>query len=666
MQKLFFILFFCSSLSAFAQKEFRILDWKTEYTLNNHLIQQMLGQYDQRMERFQQALSSRQNLQQYSKTIREKFLQLLGDRPPLSPLNARITGTIKRDGYRIEKIVYESFAHHHVTTNLYIPDGKGPFPAVLLFCGHEDVSKATESYQKTAILFAKNGFVVFVIDPISQSERHQLTDSLGKPLTRGGTTEHTLINASSNLVGTSAAAYELWDNVRGLDYLVTRKEVDTTRIGCAGNSGGAIQAIYFAAYDQRIKVIAPCSYLASRERTLELSGPPDGCAIIPGEGAMGLEMVDYLIAAAPKPVLVVAGKYDFIDYNSTLFSFNDLKMAYSVLGEPGKAQLFVYDDGHGISQPKREAVVTWFKRWLMNGAPLIREAPVKISTDKELFATTTGQVNTEYKNEITVFDRNRVLAESFAASREAFRKLPGAAQVEKVSQLLGITLNNEGISAEDMGEVTKDNVRFRKFILRRHNEVPIPLLVVYPPVVKKVIAWFHPEGKHVIADSALLVQSCLDNGTVLVIPDVRGIGELEDKADLNDPKYYNKEYRNAMISLHIGKPLVGQRVTDMLTVLGFIEEDEKCKGKPVELHCMGHLNLPAIHTALFNGKVDFVKIFPDIRYVSDNLKNPLQKNTYSSVIPGMLKYYNLGDLIEIVDKVRTVSYQKQHIIKIVE
>lgn len=626
----------------------------------------MLGQYDQRMQTFQQALSSKQDIQSYIKSVRDKFETLLGDRPPLSPLNARVTGTIRRDGYRIEKIVYESFAQHHVTTNLYIPDGKGPFPAVLLFCGHEDAAKATESYQKTAILFAKNGFVVFVIDPISQSERHQLTDSTGKLLTRGGTTEHTLINASSNMVGTSAAAYELWDNVRGLDYLVTRPEVDTTRIGCTGNSGGAIQAIYFAAYDHRIKVIAPCSYLASRERTLELSGPPDGCAIIPGEGAMGLEMVDYLIAAAPKPVLVLAGRFDFIDYNSTLFSFNDLKMAYSVLGEPGKAQLFVYDDGHGISQPKREATVAWFKRWLMSGAPLIKETPFKLSTDKELFATTSGQVNTQYKNEVTVFDRNRVLADSFAPSRAAFKKLPKATQIQKVSELLGITMNNEAVSAETLGEITKNNLRFSKFIVRKHNEVPIPLLVVYPTAIKKVIAWFHPEGKHVMADSAYLVKNFLDNGIAVVLPDIRGIGELEDKADLNDPKYYNKEYRNAMIALHIGKPLVGQRVTDMLSVLQFIEADEKLKGKSVELHCTGLLSVPAIHTAMFNEKLDLVKIFPEVSHLSSNLRNPLQKNTYSSVVPGMLKYYNLGDLIEITEKVATVSYQTQHIIRIVQ
>ncbi len=240
-----------------------------------------------------------------------------------------------------EKLVYESFRGHHVTANLYIPNGKGPFPAALLFCGHEDLAKATASYQQTAILFAKNGFVVLVIDPVSQSERYQLTDAQGKPLTRGGTTEHTLLNANSNLLGTSTPAYQLLDNSRGLDYLLTRKEVDTARIGCLGNSGGAIQAIYFAAFDKRVKITAACSYLATRERTLEISGAADRmCTDTGREGKLQLEMSDLLIAAAPKPLLVLAGRYDFIDYTGTEEAYKELKKVYTSLGQPNKVSLF--------------------------------------------------------------------------------------------------------------------------------------------------------------------------------------------------------------------------------------------------------------------------------------------------------------------------------------
>ncbi len=78
--------------------------------------------------------------------------------PASTPLNARVTGRIQRIDYTVEKVIYESRPGHHVTSNLYLPAGKGPFPAVLIFCGHEMTSKATVSYQETAILFAANGY----------------------------------------------------------------------------------------------------------------------------------------------------------------------------------------------------------------------------------------------------------------------------------------------------------------------------------------------------------------------------------------------------------------------------------------------------------------------------------------------------------------------------
>lgn len=639
---------------AFAQK-YKVMDWKTETTLNTYLVQQMLGQYDERMMAFEQALSSRSSLLAYAKEVREKFRSLAGILPPRSPLNAKVTGKINGDGYTIEKIVYESFANHHVTANLYIPTSKkGPFPSVIMFCGHEDVSKATESYQRTAILLAKEGFAVMMIDPISQSERHQLTDTNGKPLTRGGTTEHTLVNETANLVGTSAITYELWDNVRGLDYLVTRPEVDSTRIGCLGNSGGAIQAIYFAAFDPRIKVIVPCSYFASRERTLELTGPADGCAQMPGEGKLHLEMADYLIAAAPKPVLILAGRYDFIDYNSVLFAFNDLKRAYDVLGEPGKAQLFVYDDGHGISQPKREAAVAWFKRWFTKDVPNITETPFKVWTDKELFATKAGQVNVEYPNEVTVFARNKMLADSLAASRSAFLQQPKETVVEKIKAFLEIADDQEQLDVNTHGDISANGIQYFKLIVRKRSEPPFPILATRAIEAKKLVLWFHDGGKQSIIDTAGLVNSYLSQGARVIICDVRGTGETADKPELNDPKYYNREYRNAMLALHNGRPLVVQRVIDILsTIAVFSDHNSKT---PVEVHASGPVALAALHAALLNKRITQVHLYNTINSFKEILENPLEKNWYSYVIPNVLKYYDIPDLVKLIgeDKVRFV------------
>jgi len=626
-------IFILLSFACFAQKEYKVMDWKTEYTLNTYLVQQMKQQYAERSRNFTNALRSKDSLLAYAKNVRQKFRELIGPLPPVSPLNATITGTNRREDYTIYNLVYESFPNHHVTANLYIPyNARKPMPAVLFFCGHEDAAKATESYQLTALQLVQEGFAVMVIDPISQSERYQLTDSTGKPFTRGGTTEHTLINETANLVGSSAAAYELWDNVRGLDYLVTRPEIDTSRIGCMGNSGGAIQAIYFAAFEPRVKVIVPCSYLSSRERTLELSGPADGCAQIPSEGKALLEMGDYLIAAAPKPILVLAGRYDFIDYEGTVNAFNDLKQVYKVLDEPAKLKLFTYDDGHGISAPKRLEAAAWFNKWLRNDTSQVKA--YTSASNQHLTVTLKGQVNAEYPNEVTVFARNKMLAD---VSRQ-FKK-PTATDALPVQ-----------VTAT--GEQVINGVRYIKSIIRKQGEPPFPMMAAWPAIAKKIVLWFPDRGKHTIIDSAGLVQSLLNQNAAVIICDVRGTGETEDKAEFNDPKYFNREYRNAMLALHIGDPLVMQRARDIITAVQWLRENKL----PIEIHASGHVALAALHAALFVD-VKELHLYSCIPSFKDILNNPLQKDWYSWVIPGVLKYYDIPDLVKLIgeDKVRFVK-----------
>jgi len=640
-----FILSQCFICTAFAQKS-TILDWKTDVSLNTYLVQQMHSQYDKRKIAFNTALTSKANTTAYIQSVRQKVKTVLGVLPQKASLNPHIKGTIQKSGYRIEKIVYQSFKNHHVTANLYIPEGNGNFPAVLLFCGHEDLAKATESYQQTAILFAKNGFVVFVIDPISQSERVQLTDQTGKALTRGSTTEHTLLNLSSNLLGTSVAAYELLDNLCGLDYLETRPEVDKTKIGCIGNSGGAMQAIYFAGFDDRVKIIAPCSYLASRERTLEMTGAADGCAQIPGEGNAQLEMSDYLIAAAPKPILVLAGRYDFIDYNGTLQSVEELKKVYRSLASPEKLSLFTYDDGHGISKPKREAAVQWFRKWFYNDAKPIQELDLETLMDKDLFASAKGKVNTSYLDEVTIAQKNLELFNEKTEYRRLFAQQPIDQRKQKIRELLGITSTSEKLEIDNVGKgkIGHFDTRFNKIILRKKNEVPLPIRIYYPSVkAKKIVIWISDDAKK--RDSIISKSLAEKSDAIILAVDLRGTGETTDKPELNDPKYFNKEYRNAMLALHIGKPLIGQRVTDVLSVIEFLNKDVEINELSIEINSIGLVGLPALHAAFLSPKIDKINLYQCISSYQDILNQPLAKDRYGVVINNVLNYYDIPNLI---------------------
>ncbi|MBV9986106.1 MAG: acetylxylan esterase [Chitinophagaceae bacterium] len=634
-----------------AQKNLNVLDWKAETTLHNYLVQQMHAQYDQRRKKFSDALRSATDMRAYIQTCRRSYLAILGDLPPRTTLNPVVTGTLDQNDYQIQKLLYESFPGHHVTANLYVPKGNGPFPAVLLFCGHEDVAKATESYQQTAILFARNGYVVLVIDPVSQAERYQLIEN-GKPLTRGGTTEHTLLNEASNLLGESTPKDELLDNVRGLDYLVTRPEVDTARIGCLGNSGGGMQTIYFAGFDRRIKVMAPCSYVATRERTLELTGPADGCAQMPGEGKQELEFADFLLMAAPKPLLILAGRYDFIDYRGAEEAYGELKKAYTVLGKPEQVELFTYDDGHGISKPKREAAVAWFNRWLKHDSRPIHEAPAKLLTAAELQVTVSGQVQSS-PPEKNIPYRNLSLYAGFAANRASFTVTAASAIRKEIATLAGINYNDRQVTVEDKGTAELNGLSFVKRIIRKHNEPPLPALVLFPDTqARQVTIWCSDSGKIRSAAQTDALRSLQANGNIVVLCDLRGTGETEDKAEFNDPKYFNREYRNAMLALHIGRPLVGQRATDILSVVDMLHADNKTSALPVSVRASGAAALPALHAALFSETE--LSLSGTIRSWKEVLDKPTTRDWYSIVVPGALKYYDLPDLQNLLH--RPVSY----------
>ncbi|RWU10525.1 alpha/beta hydrolase family protein [Pedobacter chitinilyticus] len=643
-----------SSFYTLAQKQYNVLDWKADVSLNIYLVQQMRKQYEKRNADFSKALKTKAQTLAYIERVKQEAKNLFRKLPQKATLNAQITGAIAQDGYKIEKIIYQSFQDHHVTANLYVPNAKGKLPAVLLFCGHEDVSKATESYQKTAILLAKNGFVVFVIDPISQSERVQLTDANGKSLTRGSTTEHTLLNLSSNLLGTSVAAYELFDNQCGLDYLLTRKEVDTSKIACVGNSGGGMQTIYFAAIDSRVKAIVPCSYLASRENTLATTGAADGCAQIPNEGAQHLEMSDYLIAAAPKPTLVLAGRYDFIDYNGTLQSFNDLKKVYASLGHPEKLSLFTFDDGHGISKPKREKAVQWLRKWFYNDDRVIVEPELVALTDMGLFSSAKQKVSLSFPEEVTVQNKNELLYEQYAETRKAFAKLGEIQRKKAIQNLLSINLNSRKPNVEKAGEVQVKGLSFEKLIIRKDDEIPLPALIAYPKTkVKNVVIWLSDEGKSKLIDSV----DVSDENTAYIFADLRGTGETMDKTEMNDPKYFSKDYRNAMLALHIGEPLIGQRAEDIATLLDFISGNQQLSGAVIEVNTKGNVGVAALHAAFFTPEINKLHLYQCLESYQQILKQPLVKDRYGLVVNSILEYYDIPDMVSWI-KSTEISFHK--------
>ena len=181
---------------------------------------------------------------------RTYWLDALGEMPARTPLNARVTSRAEYDGFRLENIIFESQPGVYVTAHLALPTGTtGVPPVVLMPLGHSDAGILNPRYATHLAMAARAGFAAFAWDPISQGERRQACDKK-YDYTDNCSTEHTRLGARGWLVGWNYARFRIWDAVRAIDYLETRSDLDCSRLGVMGTSGGGTMSAYLQAFDR--------------------------------------------------------------------------------------------------------------------------------------------------------------------------------------------------------------------------------------------------------------------------------------------------------------------------------------------------------------------------------------------------------------------------------
>ena len=203
-------------------------------------------------------LKTKADAQQYVRDAQARIRESFGPEPQRTPLNARVTKRVERDGYRIDNVIFESRPGFPVTANLYLPAKQsGPLPAVVGTCGHSTNGKAAEAYQSFAQGLARLGYVCLIYDPIGQGERLQyVTEDLSSHI-GVGVREHLHAGNQQFLVGEFFGMWRAWDGIRALDYLLTRPEVDKQRVGVTGNSGGGTMTTWLSGVEPRWTMAAP-------------------------------------------------------------------------------------------------------------------------------------------------------------------------------------------------------------------------------------------------------------------------------------------------------------------------------------------------------------------------------------------------------------------------
>ncbi|AMV36053.1 serine hydrolase [Planctomyces sp. SH-PL62] len=571
--------------------------------------------------------------------LKARFLQALGDLPEKTPLNARVVAAEDRDGYRLERIVYESRPGHHVTALFYRPMGPPPFPAVLMPCGHDAVGKSAEGYQRACALLARNGIAALCFDPIGQGERRQVLGPDGAPIGPGGTGEHTLIHVGALLVGRSTGGYRVWDGIRSLDYLASRPDVDASRLGCTGCSGGGTMTSYLMALDDRVVAAAPSCYITSMERLLATIGPQDAEQIVTGQVAFGLEHADYLGLRAPRPTLILASTRDFFDIQGTWTSFREAKRTYGLLGLPERVDIIEADETHGYPVAHRQAMARWMRRWLLGKDEPTTEAELAVLSDAALLCTTSGQVLADLHGK-SAFDLNGERADELARARAAAGPRDRDALAAEVRRLIVLRDPIGPAGREDRGEAAWGGGTVRRLVFETEPGVKIPARLFTPAKVDEAARLTVMVGY--VGDEAVApggpVAALLAEGRRVLTADLRGMGET---APEGDGGLAGADAPNAYVALLLGRPLLGQRVGDLLAVLAALKDEA-----PGGLDLVGHGNAGpiALHAAVLEPKVAALTLDGAIASWADVVRTPLSRGQLANAVPGVLAVYDLPDL----------------------
>jgi len=606
----------------------------------NNIGFRMLGERKRRVEH----LATIEDVNKRRSYVREQMLKDLGGFPDRTPLNARVVGVLERPGYRIEKVIFESQPHFYVTANLYLPKtGHPPYPAILYPLGHERGGKTNPTWQQMLGSLATKGFVALAWDPVGQGERLQIFDQdLRESKVGNSTTEHTVVGTQCMLVGDHLARYTIWDGMRALDYLLSRKEVDPARIGLTGNSGGGTHTAYIAALDDRIQVAAPSCYITSWHLMLDTIGPQDAEQTFPLWLQEGLDYPDYLYAFAPKPYLLLSAIRDFFPIAGARETLAEAERVYAAIGEREKVGMFEADDGHGYNKSRRLAAYDWFGRWLKGARDTDPEPQIEMATPEELRCTATGQVSTSLGGE-SVFTLNQKRLAQLKASRLTRpADLPG-----KVREVIRYEPPSGPLQVTSYGVITRSGYRIEKLIYESEPGIFIPSLLYVPDAgasKKAAVLMVTGDGK---AASASEAEQFAASGTVVLSIDMRGTGETRVDTDVNSREFdhYFGDFNNIMTALLVGKTMAGMRALDISRGVDVLTSGKEVDPNQVYGYGKDEGALPLLYATVLDGRIRRVMLDGMLVSYESVVNSRVSRRILEGVAPGMLKYYDLQDLV---------------------
>lgn len=618
--------------------------------LSGALHTQMMQQVDEALKRRAvdyEAIKTPEQIAEYQQKMRDHLMSELGQLPERTPLEANVVGKVDREGYTVEKVIFQSQPGHFVTALYYLPDGEGPFPGVLVPCGHSDKAKGYDSYQRASALLALNGMAVLCYDPIEQGERMQQIDENGN-YREWGTRSHCRIGLGSTLVGRNTVTFRVWDGLRAMDYLASRPEVDASRLGCTGNSGGGTMTAYLMAIDKRIQCAAPACYLTNYDRLLNTIGPQDAEQHFHDQIGTGFDHAEFIGIRAPKPTLICCATEDFFDISGTWTTFREAKRLYSRMGYAERVDLVETDQKHGFSIQLREGAARWMSRWLRGVDEPIIEPEIEVLAPEDYQCTPDGQVML-MDGAVDTYAFNRRLNEALRAEREALwtDKAKGLAEMQRIT---GIRKSDElpSIKTRVVRSDQLLEMNVEQLLLEGEGRVPLPAAMLVPSSpTGEACLYLHEAGKK--ADEAAVLELVNKGVTVLAV-DLPGIGETQPKNGGSYASFLGQQWQDAYIAYMLGTSMLAMRAEEVSRCAAWLKDRMKDIGpedgrKPLRVVAIGRAGPPALHAmALEPTMADHLTLKQSLTSWESVLDCPECPNRLANVVHAALTAYDLPDL----------------------
>ncbi len=564
------------------------------------------------------------------KTYREKLIPEIIRRTGMVinhelPLNLKETAKIQLNGYSIRNVFFQTRPGVYVTANLYIPDGEGKFPGVLVMMGHSLFGRLEDRYQSVGHTLALNGYVALCLDPWGAGERttlHGVFEDHGDENNLGSS----LMNIGEPLIG-----IEISDNIRGVDLLCTLPSVDPKNIGATGSSGGGNQTIWLTALDNRVKAAVPVVSAGTFESYI--MGTPCICEVLPG-GLNLTEEAGILSLVAPRAIKMCNHQKDnnqAFQPSEMIRSFKNAKPIFEMYGTGNKISFQIFDLTHGYFPEDRQAMLGWFDLHLKNkgDGTSKKEIPFEILPKERLMVFPQGErdaqvIGTERYCKL----KGEELRLDFLGSK--------VFDVEKkrheLKGILGI-VNKPSISSVQEFSTRKG---WSRIALETSDNKLIPVLLRLPSgKAGEFTLVCNQEGKQKI--SASLLDSLISTGQGIAIVDLSGTGEAFVNPNSTDKN------RNILILsrslLWFGKTLIGEWVNELELVSDFLQS--KYHAVQIGVDANKEVGVAAlIFGALEERAISLSLRETPVSYLFDNREN-IDFFSVAINIPGFLRW---GDI----------------------